>query len=73
MSGNPVERATTVEALLTPQQAAEILNVSTSYLAKSRVNGDGPEFVKIGRAVRYLETSLRRFIKARTRTSTNEE
>jgi predicted DNA-binding transcriptional regulator AlpA len=66
-------KAATLEPLLTPEQAAKILNVSTSYLAKSRVHGDGPEFVKIGRAVRYPDSSLRKFIKARTRTSTGAE
>jgi predicted DNA-binding transcriptional regulator AlpA len=73
MSNDPVERPATIEPLLTPEQAAKILSVSTSYLAKSRVDGDGPEFVKIGRAVRYPESSLRKFIKARTRTSTSAE
>lgn len=73
MSTNPVEKSVATEPLLTPEQAAKILNVSTSYLAKSRVDGDGPQFVKIGRAVRYPESSLRNFIKARTRTSTRVE
>lgn len=73
MSTNPVEKSVATEPLLTPEQAAKILNVSTSYLAKSRVGGDGPQFVKIGRAVRYPESSLRNFIKARTRTSTRVE
>ena len=58
MSHNPVEQPSTIELLLTPEQAAKILNVSMSSLAKSRVDGDGPEFVKIGRAVRYLEIQL---------------
>jgi predicted DNA-binding transcriptional regulator AlpA len=71
MSHNPVEQSSAIELLLTPEQAAKILNVSTSWLAKSRVDGDGPEFVKIGRAVRYLESSLRNFIKTRTRTRTS--
>ncbi len=73
MNKNPVEKLSTIEPLLTPEQTAKILNVSTSYLAKSRVDGDGPEFVKIGRAVRYPESCLRKFIKARTRTSTSAE
>ena len=67
-----VSKTTTTDLLLTPEEAANFLNVSASYLAKSRVNGDGPEFVKIGRAVRYLQSSLRKFIKSRTRLSTNQ-
>ena len=37
------------DPLLTPKQAAEILNCSESFLAKKRVTGDGPSYVKIGR------------------------
>jgi hypothetical protein len=48
-----------LERLLLPEDAAKILNLSTSWLAKARVDGNGPAFVKIGRAVRYREASLR--------------
>ena len=50
-----------MDPLLDPEAAAKVLNVSLSWLAKARVGGDGPEFVKIGRAVRYPESSLRKF------------
>jgi hypothetical protein len=42
------------------------------WLAKSRLTGTGPRFVKIGRAVRYPEAAVREFIKGRMRTSTSE-
>jgi predicted DNA-binding transcriptional regulator AlpA len=70
---NAPVRASTIDPLLHPQDAAKILNVSTSWLAKARLSGDGPRFVKIGRAVRYLESSLREYIKGRTRGSTSEK
>jgi predicted DNA-binding transcriptional regulator AlpA len=70
---NAPTRASTIDPLLHPQDAAKILNVSTSWLAKARLSGDGPRFVKIGRAVRYLESSLREYIKGRTRGSTSEK
>jgi len=60
------------EALLTPTDAARRLRVSLSWLAKARLTGDGPRFIKIGRSVRYLESSLREYIKMRTRSSTSE-
>jgi predicted DNA-binding transcriptional regulator AlpA len=66
-------RASTIEPLLHPNEAAKLLNVSLSWLAKSRLSGTGPRFVKIGRAVRYLESSLREYIKGRTRGSTSEQ
>jgi predicted DNA-binding transcriptional regulator AlpA len=64
--------ASTIDPLLYARDAARILNVSMSWLAKARLSGDGPRFVKIGRAVRYLESSLREYIKGRTRGSTSE-
>ena len=41
------------DRLLTPQETADFLRVSLSWLAKARMRGDGPPYVKIGRAVRY--------------------
>lgn len=70
---NAPARASTIEPLLHPKEAAKLLNVSLSWLAKSRLSGTGPRFVKIGRAVRYLEFSLREYIKGRTRGSTSEQ
>lgn len=34
-------------------EASTIIGLSRSWLQKARVNGDGPPFVKRGRAVRY--------------------
>lgn len=65
----PPRKLSAPEALLTPKQAAQVLNVSVSWLAKARKRGDGPRFVQIGRSIRYPESSLRDFIKARTRFS----
>jgi predicted DNA-binding transcriptional regulator AlpA len=60
----------TFDPLLTPKEAAKFLNLSTSWLAKSRTTGEGPEFVKIGHAVRYRMSSLEKFLQARIRKST---
>ena len=43
---------------LSTEQAAEYLGVSASWLAASRVRGDGPPFYKLGRTVRYVRTAL---------------
>lgn len=43
---------------LTAKQAAHYLNSSTSTLAKRRLNGTGPAFVRIGRAIRYPKADL---------------
>jgi excisionase family DNA binding protein len=42
-----------IHALLTTQQAANLLGVSKSFLDKARVKGSGPPFHRIGSVVRY--------------------
>jgi len=39
--------------------------MSVSWLAKARMNGDGPPFVKFGRAVRCEETALHQWTKTK--------
>jgi predicted DNA-binding transcriptional regulator AlpA len=56
--------------LLTPKQAARKLNVSESWLAKRRLAGDGPSFVKSGKVVRYPLSSLEQWVKVHQRIST---
>lgn len=58
--------------LLTPQQVATRYQVSLSWLAKARMRGDGPPFVKVGRSVRYSEPGLQQWQKSRQRLSTSE-
>lgn len=52
--------------------AARLLKVSLSWLAKARMKGDGPPFIKIGKAVRYHEVALIQWMKGRQRLSTGE-
>ncbi len=61
-----------IDPLLHPVQVAKLLGLSLSWLAKSRLNGTGPRFVKIGRAVRYAQSAVRDFILSRQRNSTSE-
>ena len=39
--------------LLTPKQAAKILQISVPALAVRRVRGTGPPFKKLGKLIRY--------------------
>ncbi len=59
--------------LLTPKEAAELLKVSVSWLAKARMRGDGPPFIKIGRSIRYSELALLQWMKAHQHLSTSEQ
>lgn len=60
--GNEME-----DRLLNAEEAAAWLGFSISALSQWRMAGKGPEFVRIGRAVRYKESALRAFVEARTK------
>jgi predicted DNA-binding transcriptional regulator AlpA len=64
--------ATADDPLLSPREAAPVLGLSVSWMAKARLRGDGPRYVKIGHAVRYPLSYLREYIRSRTRSSTSE-
>lgn len=61
-----------IDDLLTTKEAALFLKVSSSWLAKARISGDGPRFIKFGRAVRYSLRALEEFKRAHVRGSTSE-
>jgi predicted DNA-binding transcriptional regulator AlpA len=57
--------------LLRPEAAAMFLGCSPHSLAKWRMDGTGPRFVKIGSAVRYVMDDLHQYVAQRTRESTS--
>ena len=61
------------DRLLTTAELAERLRVSTSFLAKARVTGLGPRFIKIGRSCRYRLSDLESYERSHARTSTSEQ
>lgn len=63
---------TTFPEYLTTPQAAEYVGMSRQWFDIARVKGDGPPFVKIGRAVRYHRPTLDKWLKARERNHTVE-
>lgn len=60
------------DQLLTTAEAAKWLSVTVSYLEKMRVIGGGPEFVKLGRSVRYEPTALATWVDSARRRSTSD-
>jgi hypothetical protein len=62
-----------IERLLTSNEAAARLRVSMSWLAKARMRGDGPPYIKVGRSIRYTEAGLVHWTKSRQRLSTSEQ
>ena len=67
-----IEPAAAVERLLTQKEVTHFLRVSLSWLAKARMRGDGPPFVKLGRSIRYTETGIVQWMRSRQRWSTSE-
>lgn len=70
---NAQSKANDTDRLMTPAETAKQLGVSLSWLAKARLSGDGPRYVKIGRSVRYTESYVRDYVRSRTRSSTSEK
>jgi hypothetical protein len=61
------------DRLLTTKEVADLLRVSTSWLAKARMRGDGPPFVVVGRrSIRYTEAAPLQRTSANTHQSTSE-
>jgi hypothetical protein len=57
-----------MDQLLTEREAAKVLRISVQLLRKWRALGEGPEYIKLGKCVRYAEHSLARFLAQRAST-----
>jgi excisionase family DNA binding protein len=62
-----VHDASCIEALLTAEQAARVLDVDPVTLAAWRHQRKALPFVKIGRMVRYRQSDVRAFITSNLR------
>ena len=60
------------DPLLDGAQAAAYVRWSRSTLDKSRLTGDGPGFIKVGRLVRYRKSDLDAWLASRHRRSTSD-
>jgi excisionase family DNA binding protein len=58
--------------LLKPDEAAALLGMGVSTLAKLRIEGTGPAFRKFGRSVRYSREDLHCWAGERSRRSTSD-
>jgi Helix-turn-helix domain len=59
------------DALLTPQETADVLRCSVSSLNKWRISGGGPLFTRIGGRIRYRPSDIAAFIRQGLRASTS--
>lgn len=58
--------------ILTTPEAAAYVRLSKPTLDRLRLTGDGPAFVKVGRAVRYRTCDLDAWVATRLLRSTSE-
>ena len=62
-----------LSSLVTAKEVAARLKVSPSWLAKARMRGDGPPYIRIGRSIRYTEAALIQWMKSHQRLSTSQQ
>ena len=55
-----------LEQLLTEKQAADFLNISPETLKKTRLKKAGPDYVKVGRCIRYRMSALIAYLERNT-------
>jgi hypothetical protein len=65
-----IRSARSVPGLLEIDDVAALLHVSRSLLAKWRMLGRGPRFMKVGRRILYECGEVRRWLEAQERSST---
>lgn len=62
-----------VDRVRTPEQAALYLTLSISTLARMRIAGNGPVFIRLSpQKIGYRQSDLDKFLEARVRTSTSQ-
>lgn len=59
--------------ILTNVETAELLGLKPNTLERWRLQGRGPTFRKLGRAVRYVEADVLAWLDAQSRRSTSQE
>jgi predicted DNA-binding transcriptional regulator AlpA len=55
-----------------PEEAAKLTGLSISRLAKLRLYGEGPSYLKIGRSILYEPKALEAWLSERSRRSTSD-
>ena len=63
---------TQIPVTLTADEAAKILGLAPSTLAKMRVTGNGPVYCKLGRRVVYRPADLEQWLQSRTTRDTSD-
>jgi predicted DNA-binding transcriptional regulator AlpA len=62
----------TSQKVLPAKEAAQLVGLSESTLAKLRLNGNGPIYCKLGRRVVYRPADLEQWLQSRTARDTSD-
>jgi excisionase family DNA binding protein len=54
-------------------ELADTLGVSKSFLDQARLKGNGPQFVKLGRSIRYRDEDVTAWLAQRVASSTSQQ
>jgi len=65
-------KMTPVAKVVTAAEAARVVGLSESTLAKLRLNGNGPIYCKLGRRVVYRIADLEQWLQSRTTRDTSD-
>lgn len=68
----PTDEAPNRAALLTESEAAQLVNLSVRTFQTWRVRGGGPQFVKLGGAVRYRRRDLDAWVESHLARTTGD-
>ena len=61
------------EPLFKPDEAGEYVGFTSNWLAKLRIYGGGPKYIKLGRKIRYARSDLNAWIAAGRSISTSQQ
>jgi predicted DNA-binding transcriptional regulator AlpA len=61
------------EPLFKPDKAGEYVGFTSNWLAKLRVYGGGPKYIRLGRRIRYAPSDLDAWIAAGRSVSTSRQ
>jgi predicted DNA-binding transcriptional regulator AlpA len=67
-----LNRRPSLTNFLNTNQAASEFGLSQSWLAKLRLTGSGPQYMKVGKRVLYRRDEFERWIESHSRKSTSE-
>jgi excisionase family DNA binding protein len=73
-SSSPLQSARRIEPpkVVTADEAARLVGLSASTLAKLRLNGNGPAYCKLGRRVLYRPADLETWLQSRITRDTSD-